>query len=67
MKTFSPGQRWISQMEPELGLGSVEKTEDSTVHFTFGAAKERRQYRSKNAPLVRVKFKTGDWYLMGAG
>ncbi len=55
-----PGQRWVSDSEPELGLGIILKAEFGRVEVLFPAASERRQYALKSAPLRRVEFKVGD-------
>src|SRR4051812_10975235 len=55
-----PGQRWVSDTEPELGLGIVLKAEFARVEVLFPAANEMRQYALKTAPLRRVKFQEGD-------
>lgn len=57
---FQPGQRWISESEPELGLGTVLRVGARTVTVVFGASAERREYAADNAPLRRVRFRTGD-------
>ena len=58
--TFHKGQRWISDSEPELGLGSVERSSRLTVTLHFGASGETREYARDNAPLRRVRFHPGD-------
>ena len=58
--SFHPGQRWISDSEPELGLGSVFRLTNRTVTVVFPASGETRQYASDNAPLRRVRFRVGD-------
>src|SRR5215204_4017264 len=55
-----PGQRWVSDSEPELGLGIILKAEFGRVEVFFPAANEHRQYALKSAPLRRVEFKDGD-------
>jgi ATP-dependent helicase HepA len=55
-----PGQRWVSDSEPELGLGMILKAEFNRVEVFFPAANEHRQYALKSAPLRRVKFGDGD-------
>lgn len=55
-----PGQRWTSDTEPELGLGTVIGIEGRTVTILFLAAAERRTYAMANMPLSRVRFDTGD-------
>ncbi len=55
-----PGQRWVSDSEPELGLGIILEAGFGRVEVLFPAASERRQYALKSAPLRRVEFKEGD-------
>ena len=57
---FHPGQRWISESEPELGLGSVQRVTARTVVIAFKASDETREYARDNAPLRRVRFRAGD-------
>ena len=57
---FYPAQRWISESEPELGLGTVLQVSDRTVSILFKASNERRDYARRNAPLRRVRFPAGD-------
>jgi ATP-dependent helicase HepA len=55
-----PGQRWVSDNEPELGLGIILKVAAGRVEIMFPAAEERRQYALASAPLRRVAFREGD-------
>ncbi|MBK8794691.1 MAG: RNA polymerase-associated protein RapA [Holophaga sp.] len=57
---FHPGQRWISEGEPELGLGEIQRVGPRTVTVSFGAAEETREYPLASAPLRRVAFRRGD-------
>ncbi|HEV2696129.1 MAG TPA: RNA polymerase-associated protein RapA [Verrucomicrobiae bacterium] len=57
---FIPGQRWISESEPELGLGTVVPAEHGRVKVEFKAAGETRIYAADQAPLKRVRFRAGD-------
>src|SRR4051812_36707981 len=57
---FHPGQRWISETEPELGLGSIVEVTHRRVTASFAATGEQRQYARGNAPLRRVRFRPGD-------
>jgi ATP-dependent helicase HepA len=57
---FHPGQRWISESEPELGLGSILQVTDRRVTAQFAAAGEKREYARASAPLRRVRFRAGD-------
>ena len=50
----------MSNSEPELGLGMIEKCEFGRVEVYFPAADERRQYATESAPLRRVRFAPGD-------
>jgi ATP-dependent helicase HepA len=53
-------QRWISETEPELGLGRIEEISERTVTVAFPAAGETRRYSLENLPLRRVRFHKGD-------
>ncbi len=59
-RIFHPGQRWISDAEPELGLGSVREVSSRTVTVRYAASEESREYAQDNAPLRRVRFHEGD-------
>ena len=60
LKQFIIGQRWISESEPELGLGIIVEVEAKTVTCFFAAAKVDRKYGSQTAPLRRIRFVEGD-------
>ncbi len=60
MPNFVPGQRWISETEPELGLGTVTYYESNRVTVLFIASSEKRTYAADNAPLTRVRFVKGE-------
>jgi ATP-dependent helicase HepA len=60
MPDFLRGQRWISETEPELGLGLVTHTEFRRVQLSFPASGETRLYASDRAPLCRARFAVGD-------
>jgi ATP-dependent helicase HepA len=60
VENFHPGQRWISESEPELGLGSVGRVTPRTVVVEFRASGEMREYARDNAPLRRVRFRVGE-------
>jgi ATP-dependent helicase HepA len=57
---FVPGQRWVSETEPELGLGIALNVENNRVTLLFIAGNERRTYAVNNSPLTRVVFSRGD-------
>lgn len=54
------GQRWISEMEPDLGLGSVKEQDNRRVTIAFNDGETIRIYTKENAPLRRIVFKEGD-------
>jgi ATP-dependent helicase HepA len=60
MSVFIPGQRWISDSESELGLGSIVNCQGRTVTIHFPAVGETRTYAQEGAPLTRVTFAKGD-------
>jgi ATP-dependent helicase HepA len=60
MILYTPGQRWMSETEPELGLGMTLLATPQQVSIVFRATGETRQYAIGNAPLKRVIFKPGD-------
>ena len=60
MPDFVPGQRWVSETEPELGLGTILHVEDRRVSVRFPAADETRCYASASPPLARAIFHVGD-------
>ncbi len=60
MHKYVTGQRWISEMEPELGLGTIEVAEQRITCVSFFGSQDQRQYATANAPLKRVKFRPGD-------
>ncbi len=57
---FIPGQRWTSNTEPELGLGTLLAIEGRTARIIFLATGDIRNYAINNMPLSRVKFAPGD-------
>lgn len=60
MLTFSPGQRWISDTETDLGLGTILKVESRLITIVYMASGETRTYSAETAPLTRVIFANGD-------
>lgn len=67
MSILVPGQRFLSETEPELGLGILSQVESKTVKITFPAAKTERVYGSKGAPIKRVVFSAGDEVTLRSG
>ena len=60
MIPINAGQRWVSDSEPEMGLGVVLEVENGIVDILFPAVEERRKYAASSAPLRRVMFSKGD-------
>ena len=60
MATFFPEQRWVSEGEPELGVGVVTEITKGRVTIHFSTANETRMYAMADAPLRRVIFKPGE-------
>lgn len=60
MDKFTEGQRWISETEPELGLGTITGIEERRIHVSFYGSQCERQYTIAEAPVKRVRFKPGD-------
>lgn len=57
---YQPGQRWISDSEAELGLGTVLTCDGRLLTLLYPSTGETRQYSQRNAPLTRVRFVPGD-------
>ncbi len=58
--TLAPGQRWVSDTESDLGLGTIIEVDERMVSILFPASGETRRYAIKEAPITRVMFNTGD-------
>ena len=58
--SFVLAQRWISDTESDLGLGTVVALEGRTVTVLFSATGESRHFSREEAPLTRVIFNQGD-------
>lgn len=57
---FSIGQRWISDSESDLGLGTIIDVEHRQITVVFLASGDTRIYAKETAPLTRVAFVPGD-------
>ncbi len=57
---FTLGQRWISDTESELGLGTVVALDARMVTLLFPASGENRLYARNDSPITRVMFNVGD-------
>lgn len=57
---FAIGQRWISEAEPELGLGTLVEVDGRQIEIAFRATGDRRRYAAASAPIRRIQLKVGD-------
>ena len=67
MTDFTPGQRWLSESETELGLGLIKEVDYRLVTVLYPAVEEERTYAKNNAPLSRITFDEGDTLTTGDG
>ncbi len=58
--SYALGQRWISDTESDLGLGTVIALEERTITLLFPACEENRLYARNDAPITRVMFHEDD-------
>lgn len=65
--SFKVGQRWVSQSEPDLGLGLVVEVMGRRVSVRFEAAEDDRAYAIDNAPLSRATFEVGESVRLRSG
>ena len=57
---YIPGQRWLSDMDPDLGLGMVSELEHRRLTVVFPAVQESRVYALPDAPLTRMVLEPGN-------
>ena len=67
MNPFAIGQRWISDTESDLGLGTIIDEELRQITVLFMATGDTRIYSKESAPLTRVQFSPGDNIASHAG
>lgn len=60
MSSYIIGTRFISQAEPELGLGILIEQEPKSLTILYPAPNQTRKYSSLSAPITRVIFEIGD-------
>ena len=56
MKSFLIGSRWISESEPELGLGVIIEIESKTVTCFFPAAKVENKIAINTIKIFFIIF-----------
>nr|WP_321401859.1 SNF2-related protein [uncultured Desulfobacter sp.] len=57
---FCKGQRWVSETEPELGLGVLDSFDARTITLLFPGSDCSRTYSRAAAPIKRMRFQPGD-------
>lgn len=57
---FAPGQRWLSDSETDLGVGTVVAVNERSVTLMFPGSEAERVYARNDAPLTRLLFQPGD-------
>ncbi|MCL6417306.1 RNA polymerase-associated protein RapA [Aestuariirhabdus sp. Z084] len=57
---FVPGQRWISEAENDLGLGTILTLDHRLITVLYPSCGETRTYARHNHPLHRIEFSEGD-------
>ncbi len=60
-EAYARKQRWVSETEPELGLGTIIAVEKRTVAIAFATSGVERCYAIESAPIRRVRYGVGDW------
>ena len=60
MTECAVGQRWASEMEPELGVGIVDAISGRRIHLRFPKSGITRIYAIQSAPIRRIVFHPGD-------
>ncbi len=60
MIDFAPGQRWISEAENDLGLGTILTLDHRLITVLYPSCGETRAYARHNHPLHRIEFAPGD-------
>ena len=58
--TYVQGQRWVSEAEPELGLGIILEADAKVIRLVFPMSEVERGYSRQFAPIRRVRFAKGD-------
>jgi hypothetical protein len=64
MPNIMPGQRWISSAEPELGLGTILRTDARQSDIIFTGCGELKHFTHASSSLLRVRFEPGDCLFM---
>lgn len=63
-----PGQKVRSQLEPDLGAGTVSQVQGQQwIEVSFPRSGVARRYSTKNPPLIPLKFSHGEMIKLSAG
>lgn len=63
-----PGQKVRSQLEPDLGAGTVAQIQGQQwIEVNFARAQVARRYSHKNPPLIPLKFSHGEMIKLNSG
>ena len=57
---YKVGQKWVSENEPELGLGTIEAVNKFQITLNFTISQEKRTFSSESPPLKRVAYTVGE-------
>lgn len=60
MLIIKPGQRWISAAEPELGLGTILRSDNRQIDIIFTGCGELKHFTYSASPLLRVRYEADD-------
>ena len=58
--SYVPGQRWLSDADPDLGVGTLVELAPRRLKIAFPAVNEVRIYAVPDAPLSRLVLEPGD-------
>ncbi len=58
--SFAVGQRWASNTESQLGLGTIVAVQGRRIEVAFEAVDETRTYAKDSAPLTRILYSIDD-------
>ena len=59
-QSYVPGQRWLSDADPDLGVGTLVELAPRRLKIAFPAVGEVRTYALPEAPLSRLILEPGD-------
>jgi len=63
-----PGQKVRSQLEPDLGAGTVSQVQGTQwIEVNFAKAQVVRRYSTKHPPLIPLKFSNGELIRLTSG